>query len=237
VTVLAAALIALAVFTVIPGRPDPRLRRLMVSAEVHRPSIRPKYVERGAVVLAGIGCLSIFGVMPGVPLALLSAVIVIKILGRLESAESRHQRMLLERQLPDALDVLTSVLEAGASTDQALARVGHSLGPPIGLELDKVVRALSLGASGEQAWELSHPVMKPLAAAMIRSATSGAPLALVLAGASRDVRREHHVRVEVAARSAGVRAVAPLAACFLPAFFLIGVAPIIAAFVDQLLHS
>jgi hypothetical protein len=31
--------------------------------------------------------------------------------------------------------------------------------------------------------------------------------------------------------------VAPLAACFLPAFFLVGVTPIIASFVEQLLRS
>jgi Flp pilus assembly protein TadB len=145
--------------------------------------------------------------------------------------------MQLERQLPDALDVLTSILEAGATPAQALTAVGHALGPPIGLELERVARGLGLGASTEQAWESSHPVMRPVAAAMIRSSISGAPLAVVLSGASSDARREHRVRVEIAARSAGVRAVAPLAACFLPAFFLIGVAPIIAAFVDQLLRS
>jgi hypothetical protein len=62
-------------------------------------------------------------------------------------------------------------------------------------------------------------------------------MALVIAGVSSDARREHRSRVEIAARSAGVKAVAPLAACFLPAFFLMGVAPIIAAFVEQLLRS
>jgi hypothetical protein len=35
--------------------------------------------------------------------------------------------------------------------------------------------------------------------------------------------------VEVAARSAGVRSVAPLAACYLPAFILLGIVPVVAS--------
>jgi hypothetical protein len=47
--------------------------------------------------------------------------------------------------------------------------------------------------------------------------------------ASRELRREHQRRVERAARSAGVKAVIPLAVCFLPAFFALGVVPIVAS--------
>jgi hypothetical protein len=43
------------------------------------------------------------------------------------------------------------------------------------------------------------------------------------------VRRRHRREVEVAARSAGIRAVGPLAACFLPAFLLVGTMPVIAS--------
>lgn len=105
------------------------------------------------------------------------------------------------------------------------------------IELTKVSRALRLGAGAEQAWAPAHASLQSLASAMTRSAESGAPLALVLAGASSDSRREHRMRVEIAARSAGVKAVAPLAACFLPAFFLLGVAPIIASFFEQMLQA
>ena len=63
----------------------------------------------------------------------------------------------------------------------------------------------------------------------MRSAQSGAPLSTVLARIAQDMRRDRHAAVEVAARSAGVRAVAPLAACFLPAFLLVGVVPVVAS--------
>lgn len=234
---LAALLMALAVFTWIPGRPEPRLQRLRRIEEVPRRSLTPAQLGIGAAILVGVGAISLLGPVPGMVIALVAVVLLPRLMGRLESGETRRQRQALERQLPDALDVLTSVLEAGAPPGEALAAVGAALGPPISVELLRVTRALELGATAQQAWSPAHPTMRPLATAMCRSAESGASLALVLAGASRDARREHRVRVEVAARSAGVRAVAPLAACFLPAFFLMGVAPIIASFVEQILRS
>ncbi len=234
---VAALLVALSVFTLIPGRPEPRLQRLVTAPTQRRSSLTASQKGAAAAALVALGCVSMLGVMPGVPLAVVGVLLVPRLVSRLESAETRRIRQALERQLADGLDVMISILEAGTPPAEALRAVGQALGPPLGIELDKVTRALALGASAEQAWSSTHAVMRPWATAMTRSAQSGAPLAVVLAGASSDARREHRVRVEIAARSAGVRAVAPLAACFLPAFFLIGVAPIIASFAEQLLHS
>ena len=70
---------------------------------------------------------------------------------------------------------------------------------------------------------------------MVRSAASGAPLAGVLARVAEDLRRDRQQVVEVAARAAGVRAVAPLGACFLPAFVLVGVVPVVVSLATGLL--
>lgn len=234
---LAAVMIAGAVFVIIPPTPEPRLHRLMRTAGTPRARLSPGQRGIAAALVAAIASLAVFGFMPGVPMAVIALVVMPRLLGRLETAESRRAREALDRQLPDALDVLTSLLESGAPATTALRAVGHALGPPIGPEFERVSRALGLGADPAQAWGSTHPSLRPLAAAMIRSAETGAPMALVIAGVSSDARREHRSRVEIAARSAGVKAVAPLAACFLPAFFLMGVAPIIASFVEQLLHS
>ena len=234
---LAALLLASAVFVLIPSSPEPRLQRLIPVEVARQRSLTSRHLQLGAAALVAIGGVSFFGIFPGAPLAIGGALMVMSLMSRLESADARRHRLALERQLPDALDVMTSILEAGAPPGNALAVVGQALGPPIGIELERVARALALGANTEQAWSSAHVVMGPLATAMSRSAQSGAPLALVLAGASSDARREHRVRVEIAARSAGVHAVAPLAACFLPAFFLLGVAPIIASFIEQMLQA
>lgn len=235
--ILAAGLIACAIFLIVPGRPEPRLRRLMPAPETRRPELSPRLVALGTATLVAVGGVSMLGVLPGLVLGVLAAIALPVIMGRLEPRAARQLRRKLDYQLPTALDTLTAALEAGAPMKEGIGAVGQALGDPIGAELTRAARALELGASPRQAWEGAHPSMRPLAEAMTRSADSGAPLAVVLSGASSDARRTHRVAVEVAARSAGVRAVAPLAVCFLPAFFLMGVAPIIASFVEQLLSS
>lgn len=234
---LAAVLMAGAVFVIIPPAPEPRLHRLVHAKAAPRARLSSEQRGRAAAVVAALGALAVFGVMPGVPVAVAAVVVMPRLLARLESADSRRQREALDRQLPDALDVLASLLESGATAVTAIRAVGPALGPPIGPELERVSRAIGVGADPMQAWDSAHPSLRPLAAAMIRSAETGAPLALVIAGVGADARRDYRARVEIAARSAGVKAVAPLAACFLPAFFLMGVAPIIASFVEQLLRS
>lgn len=234
---LAALLMSAAVFVLIPPRPEPRLRRLVRMTSTSRTPLTSTQRGYGAAIVLALGSIAVLGVMPGILVAAAAIIVVPRLMSRLESAESRRYRESLDRQLPDVLDALTSLLEAGALPAQALQAVSDAWGEPIGIELTRVSKALRLGAGAEQAWAPTHASMQVMATAMTRSAESGAPLALVLAGASSDARREHRVRVEIAARSAGVKAVAPLAACFLPAFFLMGVAPIIASFVEQILHS
>jgi pilus assembly protein TadC len=56
----------------------------------------------------------------------------------------------------------------------------------------------------------------------------------VLPVIAEELRRDARVRAEAAARSAGVRAVLPLVACFLPAFLLIGVVPVVASLAQSL---
>jgi hypothetical protein len=51
-----------------------------------------------------------------------------------------------------------------------------------------------------------------------------------------DQRDEARSRAEAAARAAGVRSVAPLVACFLPAFILIGIVPVVASLALPLLQ-
>jgi len=72
---------------------------------------------------------------------------------------------------------------------------------------------------------------------MARSARSGAPLADVLSDVADDLRLARTRDVQVAARAAGVRAVGPLAACFLPAYLLLGVVPVVASLASDALHG
>ena len=103
--------------------------------------------------------------------------------------------------------------------------------------LGRVSASLNFGASSTEAWADADPegALAALSVAFIRSESSGAPIADVLAATAAGLRRRRRREVEVAARSAGVRAVGPLAACFLPAFLLVGTMPVIASMAEVVL--
>ena len=103
--------------------------------------------------------------------------------------------------------------------------------------LAQVSASLRLGASAAEAWSAADPKgsLGALSAGFIRSESSGAPIAELLGATAGDLRRRHRLAVEVAARSAGVRAIGPLAACFLPAFMLVGVMPVVASMAEMVL--
>jgi pilus assembly protein TadC len=173
----------------------------------------------------------------GVVLGIGAAIGAARFLGRLEPAEVRRRREGIARQAPEVADLLAATLASGAPPVGAIRAVCRAIGPPVDSELEQIAALLALGASPEHAWAVL-PDEHPLAGvrdAFIRSARSGASLHLVLSGLADDLRRRHHLAVEVAARAAGVKAVGPLAVCFLPAFVLIGVVPVVASFAGNLL--
>ena len=55
------------------------------------------------------------------------------------------------------------------------------------------------------------------------------PVAQVISGVADDLRRERRAARRERSRKVAVRTAAPLGACFLPAFFLIGIVPTIIA--------
>ncbi len=218
--------------------PEARVRRMIGSRAPTRSRAGSSAVlpwSAGAV--AALGAWLLVGGVGGVVLAAGALVAVPRLTGRLETAASRHRREALERQAPLVADLLAATLAAGAPMRAALGATAAAIGDPSHGALRPVLTALDLGAEPAVAWQSAADVeaLRPVAAAVVRSAQSGAPLSTVLARMAQDMRRDRHAAVEVAARSAGVRAVAPLAACFLPAFLLVGVIPVVASLAGALL--
>ena len=142
----------------------------------------------------------------------------------------------IRRQLPMALELLAAGLSTGATTSAAVALAATGCGPPISWPLSEVESALLLGASVDEAWRpvLDHPALRPLGRLALRSARSGA----AMAGACRELagheREALMVLAQVRVKRAGVLTVLPLALCFLPAFVLVGVVPIVVGLLRSL---
>ena len=139
-------------------------------------------------------------------------------------------------EMPPALDLLAACLSAGAMLDAALAAVAVAFDGPVGAVLADVARLTALGAPPEDAWSaaLRDQRWALVARAAIRAHHSGAALTDVLNRAASDLRRELRTQAEAAAARASVKAVLPLGLCFLPAFLLLGVVPVVAGFTTSL---
>jgi Flp pilus assembly protein TadB len=125
------------------------------------------------------------------------------------------------------VDLLAAGLAAGATVPDAVMAVSRALPGAVADRLQPVAAALALGAPPEQAWAAlrSDAALRPLSIVLGRAAMSGAPPVDGLRGLAADLRVRRRLAATEAARTAGVRAVAPLGLCFLPAFVLLGVVP------------
>jgi pilus assembly protein TadC len=157
-------------------------------------------------------------------------------LGTLEPAGRARDRELIARDLPIAAELLAACTAVGAPLDRSLAIVADALGGPLAIRLKAVLIKLELGADPAGVWrELAHDAeLGGLARTVVRAIESGAPPADGLARLAADRRRDRRAVLQGRARAVGVRSAGPLAACFLPAFMLVGVVPIVVGVFGQL---
>lgn len=139
-----------------------------------------------------------------------------------------------------AMELLAAALEAGAPPVSALETVAGATVGSLSASLRQVATAMLLGADARSAWQ-DVPLAAPgapladLARVMSRVDEGGARVAASLRRlAAREAERAHG-RALAAARRAGVYAVAPLGFCFLPAFVLLAVVPVVAGAAHQVL--
>lgn len=239
---IAACLVVAALLVAVraPGvRPSRRLRGLggrARSAEARRPRWWPDRVRLGAG-LAGVAVAVLLGGAPGCLAGVMAALVADRLLRRIESPAARARRLREAADLPLAADLLGAALRAGAPVDRSVLAVADALGGPLAERLHRVGRTLLLGGESDEAW--SHlgaiPGADRLVAAAVRTSRSGAALAGALTRVADDLRADRSTAAEAAARRAGVLIVLPLGLCFLPAFILAGLVPVIVAVLGDVL--
>jgi pilus assembly protein TadC len=116
--------------------------------------------------------------------------------------------------------------------------VGEALRGPVGLRLTQVATELRHGSPADEAWRhvADLPGGDRLARVASRSAERGTALTRALDRQAADLRAARAAAAEASARRAGVLVVVPLGLCFLPAFLLTGVVPVVLALLDDLVH-
>lgn len=193
-------------------------------------------------MLAGGGIALAVGGSFGAGLGLLLALGGPGALARLEPAAAHRSRQRLAADLPGALDLLAACLAGGAAPGHAVRAVADAAAGVTGEVLGQVAAALEVGVPPEEAWQILSAADPDGAAgaaarALVRAARSGAPVAAAVQVVADDARRQAQHRAQEAAARAGVLAVAPLGLCFLPAFVLLGIVPVVAGLIGPALAS
>jgi Flp pilus assembly protein TadB len=149
-----------------------------------------------------------------------------RVLCRSQDGGRASEARLLE-PLPVACDLLAVCLAAGLPLPGALAAVAGAVPGELGDALERVAGMARLGADAGRAWHDAPAVLEPLARTLRRSETSGARAAPALHALAADLRASARGATDAAVQRAGVRILAPLGLCFLPAFVCLGIAPLV----------
>ncbi|MFJ1901400.1 type II secretion system F family protein [Streptomyces sp. NPDC088115] len=142
------------------------------------------------------------------------------------------------RGLPLAADLLAACISVGAGPREAAEAVGESLGGPVGEQLARTAAEIRLGGDPAVAWGRfgEIPGAAALARCLERAAETGAPAAEPVSRLAEAMRTERSSAAVARAQRAGVLITAPVGLCFLPAFLMVGVAPVVIGLATGLLN-
>lgn len=214
---------------------DARARRLRQLRTVEGGPVRPAptgdaVAARRRWLLAAGAALAV-GLLVGGGAGLVAAGAVAvggeRLLRRATPDERTATRTVLLRDLPGACDLIAVCVAAGVPVAGALAAVGEAVPGPLGGHLRTVAALYRLGAEPRRAWAEVPAELAGLGRVLVRAGESGASVVPALASLASDSRAAQRADAEAAVRRAGVWVLAPLGACFLPAFLCLGVVPLI----------
>jgi hypothetical protein len=134
-----------------------------------------------------------------------------------------------------AVELAAACVEAGLPLPTALTAASSVAGPATASALTSAASALRRGGE-DQAWAAcaADPRLAPVVRICRRVGTTGAAVADDLRRLATEVRRTHQADRRRRAQRAAVWVVLPLGLCFLPAFLLLTVLPVVAALLPGL---
>jgi len=140
----------------------------------------------------------------------------------------RSQR--LQRDLPDALDLMTISVESGLGFDAAVQQVSLHTDGPLADEFARMLREMQLGMGRSEALRslaerTNVDDIRSFVSAMVQADAFGVPIAQVLRVQTSEIRTKRRQRAEEKAQQVPVKITIPLIFCILPALFVAVMGP------------
>jgi tight adherence protein C len=152
----------------------------------------------------------------------------------------RSRQRLIIKSLPDAMDLITTCVEAGLGLDAALAKVSEQMKGPLAREISQTLREVTMGrlrreALGDLGQRTGVPELISFVNAVIQAEQLGVSIAQVLKVQSDQMRTHRRQRAEQMAHEAPIKMMFPLVICIFPAFMLVILGPAVIRIGEQLL--
>jgi tight adherence protein C len=149
------------------------------------------------------------------------------------SSRIASRQLLVERGLPDALDLLVTCVEAGLGLDAALVRVSSDLKiswPLLSSELDLTFLEIKAGIPRTEAFRRLYErtgvdELKSLAATLAQAEMFGTSIAVSLRVQASGLRTRRMYRAEERAAIVAVKMTVPLVLCILPSLLAVVMGP------------
>jgi tight adherence protein C len=153
-----------------------------------------------------------------------------------QKAHERAER--LQKDLPDAIDLLTISVESGLGFDAAVQQVARNTEGPLAEEFSRVLREMQIGqgradalrAMGERT---NVGDVRTFVGAMVQADSFGIPIAQVLRVQSAEMRVKRRQRAEEKAQQVPVKITIPLIFCILPTLFIAVMGPAVLSILDS----
>ena len=202
-------------------------------------------VVSGKVVGAVVGLLGgfVFSLMLGSIVVKVIVIIGVAVVGffspNLYLYQRAHERSeRLQRDLPDAIDLLTISVESGLGFDAAVQQVARNTEGPLAEELSRVLREMQIGQSRSDALRAfgdrtNVADVRTFVSAMVQADTFGIPIAQVLRIQSSEMRVKRRQRAEEKAQQVPVKITIPLIFCILPTLFIAVMGPAVISILES----
>lgn len=140
-------------------------------------------------------------------------------------------------EVAQSLDLLALALRSGASVPACLEAVAEVSSPTPRERLRSVAAALRWGVDPAVAWSEAPEIWAPAGRALALAEDAGVPPAPLLVEAAADVRRRAAEELDERLGRLSVLVMLPLGLCFLPAFGLLTVVPVVVGLARDVLGA
>jgi tight adherence protein C len=145
---------------------------------------------------------------------------------------AKNRQMVIWKSLPNALDLMTTCVEAGLSLDFAMQRVATRYRGAFADEIQRTLREVGLGkprrdALIDMAERVGLPDLMTFVNSIVQAEALGTSVGQVLRVQAQQMRMRRRQRAEHVARQAPVKMVFPLVLFLMPSLFIVTIGPVV----------